>query len=227
MWWPPAPRVTSTFPGLTSRWRSPRSWAASSAEAICSINPTTRSGSSGPSRSRISRRSLPSTHRIAMKRRPSASPSSYTGMMFGWSISAASRDSRSNRSRKLWSETSALASTFSATVRPSRRCSARYTIPIPPRPASAWMRYPANSRPISRSPLTVPQLYHRDPLGEPRALRRRDWASSPKSVSRLPAKEVEQRRHALAGLPRRPTLREATGAAEFRMDVAQSGCRPI
>src|SRR4051812_32633405 len=78
-------------------------------------------------------------------------------MMFGWSISAACRDSRSNRSRKLGSCVSASASSFSATVRPRRTCSARYTTLMPPRPRSASRRYPAMVVPM-RVPLELNSL---------------------------------------------------------------------
>src|SRR5688500_16993377 len=68
--------------------------------------------------------------------------------MFGWSISAARRDSRSNRSRKLSSSLSAAERSLRATLRPSRTCSARYTTLMPPRPSSFSSRYPATLVPI-------------------------------------------------------------------------------
>src|SRR5262245_13696526 len=69
------------------------------------------------------------------------------GTMFGWSSDAASCDSRRNRSRKRSFSASSGARSFSATLRPSRRSSARYTAPIPPRPSKTSSRKPASSLP--------------------------------------------------------------------------------
>ena len=62
------------------------------------------------------------------------------GMTFGWFSDAAIRDSCRNRSRNRSLCSSAGASTFSATTRPSRSCSARYTTPMPPSPSTDSMR---------------------------------------------------------------------------------------
>src|SRR5919108_3409349 len=70
------------------------------------------------------------------------------GMTFGWSRPAAMRDSRRNRSRNASSSLSSGASSFSATVRPSERCSAGYTMLMPPWPSNESSRYPANSEPM-------------------------------------------------------------------------------
>src|SRR5262245_20884161 len=67
--------------------------------------------------------------------------------MFGWSSEAASCDSRRNRSRNRSFSARSGASSFSATLRPSRRSSARYTAPMPPRPSSTSSRKPASSLP--------------------------------------------------------------------------------
>ena len=58
--------VSSTLPGLTSRWTSPRRCAASSAEATWVMIATARCGSNGPSRTTAASRSVPSTKRMAM-----------------------------------------------------------------------------------------------------------------------------------------------------------------
>ena len=57
-------------------------------------------GSTWPSAAISARRSVPSTSRIVMKSTPSSSPASSMGMTFGWSIEAATFDSRRKRSRK-------------------------------------------------------------------------------------------------------------------------------
>src|SRR5215208_6766138 len=63
--------------------------------------------------------------------------------MFGWCSAAASRDSRTNRSRKSALSLSPGPRNLSATRRPRCTCSARYTTPMPPRPSSRSMRNPA------------------------------------------------------------------------------------
>ena len=65
-----------TFAGFTSRCTSPPLCAASSAAATCSTIATARSASSLPSFAITVRRSVPSTQRMAMNSRPSASPAS-------------------------------------------------------------------------------------------------------------------------------------------------------
>src|SRR4051812_21716521 len=70
-------------------------------------------------------------------------------MTFGWSIDAAVIDSCLKRSRKLSSALSSGAISFSATRRFRARCVATYTTPIPPRPATASIRWPAKTEPIS------------------------------------------------------------------------------
>ena len=55
----PSSSPTRMLPGLTSRWTSPAACAASSPHAACATSRSARSGSRGPSRWRISRRSEP------------------------------------------------------------------------------------------------------------------------------------------------------------------------
>src|ERR687898_618916 len=58
------------FAGFTSRWTSPRSCAASRADATCATTPAARLGSNAPSAARSARRSVPSTKRIALEALP-------------------------------------------------------------------------------------------------------------------------------------------------------------
>ena len=114
------------FPGLTSRWTSPRSWAKSSALATCSRTASVRPAWSLPSCSRTAFRSVPSTKRMAMYRSPFVSSASYTGMMLGWSREPARSDSRMKRSRNSSSEARFSARTLMAALRVLiRRCWAR------------------------------------------------------------------------------------------------------
>src|SRR4051812_13512913 len=76
-------------------------------------------------------------------------------MTFGWSIDAAIRDSRTNLRRIAMSCISEGAITLRATVRSSERCRARYTTPMPPRPATAWISWPAKTLPGAMSPITA------------------------------------------------------------------------
>jgi hypothetical protein len=62
----------------------------------------------------------------------------------GWLIPDRMRASRSNRSRASSSGVIAAGRILTATVRPSRACSARYTAPMPPTPHSAWTFSPGN-----------------------------------------------------------------------------------
>src|SRR4051795_9388716 len=70
-------------------------------------------------------------------------------MTLGWSIDAAVIDSCLKRSRKPSSAARSGAISFSATRLFKARCVATYTTPIPPRPASASIRWPAKTWPIS------------------------------------------------------------------------------
>src|SRR6476646_7312332 len=74
------------------------------------------------------------------------------GMILGWLIDAATRDSRTNRSRKASSSLSSGISTLSAILFPNRTLSARYTTLIPPLPRTPSITYPAKSVPIRGSP---------------------------------------------------------------------------
>ncbi len=114
------PAPARMFPGLTSRWRMPWAWAASRAAAIPARSATARSGGSGPSRRRSSRRSGPSARRIAIHRVPPSSPASYTGRTFGWSSDAAARASARKRVRTRSSSPSQGGSTLTAALRPRR-----------------------------------------------------------------------------------------------------------
>jgi hypothetical protein len=142
------------FAGLTSRCTSPAPCAASSADATGDKNSKARPGGSAPSLSSTFRRSPPSTNRIAMNSTPSASPASYTGMMYGSSAAAAARDSAMNCRRNDPSVANAGARIFSATSRSSRWSRARNTAAIPPAPTWASSRYPASSEP-ARNPASA------------------------------------------------------------------------
>src|SRR6476619_5776629 len=74
------------------------------------------------------------------------------GMILGRLIVAATRDSRTNRSRKASSSLSSGISTLSAILFPNRTLSARYTTLIPPRPRTPSSAYPAKTVPIRGSP---------------------------------------------------------------------------
>ena len=67
-------RVIKMFSGLTSRCTRPLSCAASSADAIWRMIATARAGVSGPYRTNILRRSVPSMNRMSTYRTPSISP---------------------------------------------------------------------------------------------------------------------------------------------------------
>src|SRR3954471_12192490 len=71
------------------------------------------------------------------------------GMTFRWSIDAAVIDSCLKRSRKPSSAARSGAISFSATRLFKARCVATYTTPMPPRPASASILWPAKTWPIS------------------------------------------------------------------------------
>src|SRR4029079_13231124 len=64
--------------------------------------------------------------------------------------------SRTKRWRKLRLPARSAVSTFSATIRLRWRCSARKTTPMPPRPATASILYPATSSPISGRRISPP-----------------------------------------------------------------------
>src|SRR5205823_6002558 len=85
-------------------------------------------------------------------------------MTFGWSSEATSSDSRRNLLRKSSSCASSGEITFSATLRPSRSCVARKTVPIPPRPSNDSIVYPPNVSPtpgarrsVTTGPHSVPE----------------------------------------------------------------------
>src|SRR6266581_9456743 len=103
---------------------------------------------------------------MAMNRAPSDSPASCTGRMLGSSRDAATRDSRRNRSRNRGSPARSGARTLRATFRPRATCSARYTTPIPPRPTTDSMRYPAMVVPMRESVAMFPPRSS-TPDGEP------------------------------------------------------------
>ena len=82
-----------------------------------------------------------------MKRTPSSSPASRTGITLGWSIEAASFDSRRKRSRKRSSSECSGRMSLSATGRWSASSSARYTTPMSPWPITSSTRHPAKTEP--------------------------------------------------------------------------------
>src|SRR5204862_6958708 len=75
-------------------------------------------------------------------------------------------DSRRNRFRNVGSSASSGARTFRATFRPRATCSARYTTPMPPRPTTDSMRYPAMVVPMRESVAMSPPRSS-TPDGEP------------------------------------------------------------
>jgi hypothetical protein len=151
--------------GLTSRCSSPPEWAESKAAAIGATMEATRLGAIARSRESRDRTSPPCTYRIAMNRKPSASPASNTGMICGSSIAAAALDSLMNRCRNESSAACAGAKIFSATRRPSRSSRALYTTAIPPWPIRSSIMYPPTRDPglrptpvLSKISLTTPPV---------------------------------------------------------------------
>src|SRR4051812_15357262 len=103
----------------------------------------------------------------------------------------------------VWSSSSPGAITFSATVRSSASCEARYTTPMPPRPAPSSMRCPAKTEPVASS-LTPSGLApsggpgNRTPtcgFGDRHPSR---WTSPPEGVDLSPSPGVATVRTAMA-----------------------------
>ena len=106
---------------------------------------------SAPLRVSRSRRLSPDTSSIAMYNSPSASPTSYTVATRGCTSAAAERASLRKRARRCGSLRFLSRSTFSATGLPSCSSSARYTIPIPPRPSSPRTTNRPRRPPLARA----------------------------------------------------------------------------
>src|SRR3954463_5166012 len=128
-------------------------------------------------------------------------------MTLGWSIDAAVIDSCLKRSRKPSSAARSGAISFSATRRLRARCVATYTTPMPPRPASASILWPAKTWPIStwsaigrRPPRRLPRARDRDHPPAPPPLD--PHGAPPRGVDRVVLADAG----ALAGLEARPAL---------------------
>jgi hypothetical protein len=103
---PSALRTTSTFPGLRSRWITPRAcaWPSASSSDHTTVSNSVQvnlppSGASVPPRtSSIASHGVPSRIRSWVTRAvaASASPASYTRTTFGWSSAATRRTSLRN-----------------------------------------------------------------------------------------------------------------------------------
>src|SRR3954471_247867 len=135
------------------------------------------------------------------------------GMMAGCSSAAASRASRRNRSRKVRSVASSGATIFTATWRFNATCSASYTMPMPPRPMTPPITYPANRSPGPGVPRIVGAFYHRRSpvenvsartprapallLHEPVPVQRPDHAAA-RPAEDVPHQPVEPRSEAIA-----------------------------
>src|SRR3954465_3042548 len=128
-------------------------------------------------------------------------------MTFGWSIDAAVIDSCLKRSRKLSRARSSGAISLKATRGLSARCVATYTTPMPPRPASASIRWPAKTWPIStwsaigrRPPRLLARGQDRDHAPAPALFELH--GARPRGVDRVVLADAG----ALAGLEARPAL---------------------
>ena len=84
---------TITFPGFTSRWTIPRSWASASASAMPSAISRARSGSSRPDDAMRLDSGSPITSSMTMNGVYASTPASWTDTMFGWASDAAARAS--------------------------------------------------------------------------------------------------------------------------------------
>lgn len=125
----------------------PRAWAASNADAICETMSTARTGVSRPNSVNSARNVWPSTKRMSMKRTPSISPQSCTGITCGSFRAAVARDSRRKRAWNDGSAASSRWSNLSATRRSFEVSYASYTSPIPPRPRRLRNSYTPNRVP--------------------------------------------------------------------------------
>ncbi len=122
------------FSGFRSRCTIPAWCAFARPLAICVATSSAFLTGSGPSSS--SWRSVqPSISSIARYGDVSARPTSKIVTMLGWLSAEAERASSAKRARPSGLPRSSFGSTFSATLRPSRVSSARYTSPIPPAPS--------------------------------------------------------------------------------------------
>jgi hypothetical protein len=146
--------LSRTFPGLMSRWITPRAWAWARASS--------RSSSTARSVAKVSARWVPSgarqsstrvpcgTSSITRKGAPAVSSSplaraaasetvdwSNTVTIPGWSRAAAARTSSRNAAYNAGSDARSPVSTLIATAARERVCTPRKTRPIPPRPISA------------------------------------------------------------------------------------------
>ena len=148
----PAPS-SITFAGFRSRCKTPRWCAAARPAQSCRAMSVALSSGNRPMRLSDVARSSPSTNSIDRKMCPSTSPMSCTRQMFGWDTCRAVRTSLWNWASLIGSCPTLSGRNFSATGWPSRRSSARYTSPIPPRPISPMTRYrPSSTVPGEKRP---------------------------------------------------------------------------
>ena len=130
----PSCSITSTFDGFRSRWMTPF-WCACCTAWQTARNNSSRSLVVSRLRSQYSVIGTPSTYSITKYGRPLVvAPASKTRAMFGWSIIASACRSASKRA-STWAVSMPSLMTLSATRRRmGSRCSARYTVPMPPSP---------------------------------------------------------------------------------------------
>ena len=141
-------RDSRMLPGFTSRWTIPRTWATPSARATSRpIRAASPEASRPPRRSRAAR-SSPSISSMTRYGWPSSVPVSRQATMFRWRRTVAARASRRKRIAMSASSMTSRRSSLTATNRPSRVSSARWTVAIPPVPMTSARRYrPSTIRP--------------------------------------------------------------------------------
>ncbi len=88
------------FPGFTSRWTRPASWANANASATLAPISAARSGGRGPSAATMSLSVRPETSSMTMKWTLPSEPVSNTATTPGWFRRAAAWASRRNRRTK-------------------------------------------------------------------------------------------------------------------------------
>jgi hypothetical protein len=126
----------STLAGLTSRWRIPASWAA--ARASATWTPTSRTSGQGRAPSRWRRSWSEPPGRCSMTRYgwpSSVVPASCTVTTAGWPESRPMARHSAMKRRSRSESDSDSPSSFTATRRPSRPCSASQTVANPPEPS--------------------------------------------------------------------------------------------
>ena len=111
------------WPGLRSRWTTPREWAWSRASATWPAQLHARTTGSGTRPASSKARVVPSTTSMTMNSWPSTSPESRTRTIERWSRLLPSSASRRNRLTKVESDSEVVSGTFNATSvsSPARR----------------------------------------------------------------------------------------------------------